>query len=118
MSRLAKMRREQADDDYVPDMPPLGGMNDLIKYLYEMGPVVAAGSGAGPVTFSEILAWCQLTGVALQPWEARLIRRLSAEYLSESHKAEKRDAQAPWRPEDVKPEPSSTQLALRALARL
>jgi hypothetical protein len=37
-----------------------------------------------------------LTGVDVLPWEARLIRRLSGEFLSQSHKAEKPDCPAPW----------------------
>lgn len=118
LSRLQKMRRERSDDLYMPPMPPMGVLGYLISYLYEIGPVEAAGSGAGPLTHREILAWCQLMGITLQPWETKLIRRLSLEYLFETHKAGKWDAQPPWITPDAKPVPTSSQLALRALARL
>lgn len=105
-------------DDYQPDMPPLRSAEYLLGYLWEMGPTVAAGMGVGPITFGEMLAWQQLTGVRLAAWEARFVRRLSLEYLSESNKATKIDAPPPWVPPDVKakPLPSAAQLALRALA--
>lgn len=40
-------------------------------------------------------------GVSLYPWEARTIRRLSAEYLSEYHQAKKRDRPAPYGEEQL-----------------
>ena len=97
-------------------MPPIISGEYLIGYLYELGPTVAAGMGAGPITHQDMLAWQINTGVRLAPWEARFLRRLSVEYLSESHKAEKLGAQPPWALPDAKPEPTAAQLALRALA--
>jgi hypothetical protein len=118
LSRLEKMRKERKDDKYDPDMPPLEGADHLLSYLLEIGPTMAAGGYPGPITHEELRAWIDLTGIELQPWEARFLRRLSHEYLAESHKAEKSDCPAPWRSDDAKPEVSNTQAAIRALANL
>ena len=94
ISRLERLRK--SDPDYDPDMPLLEGAAYLIGYLFEVGPVMSAGMGPGPITHTEILAWSDLTGVELQPWEVRYLRRLSFDYLSMSHVAEKADCPAPW----------------------
>jgi len=80
-------------------MPPAGGAGYLLEYLFEIGPVMASGGGPAPVTHGEIAAWCDLTGIELSVWEARTLRRLSCDYLSESYRAEKADRAAPWQPE-------------------
>jgi len=90
----------------------------LLDFLWEIGPTLLAGMGTGPITFGEIRAWTELTGVELDPWEVRFLRRLSHEYLSESHNATKRGAPAPWRAADAPPEISETQSRLRLLAQL
>ena len=72
----------------------------LLGYLWEIGPTLSAGGYPTPITHEEILAWTELTGIELEPWEVRAIRRLSGEYLSESHRAEKPDCQAPVKSED------------------
>lgn len=80
----------------MPDMPPLDGSDYLIGDLFEIGPTMAAGMGEGPLTFGEIQAWIELTGVKRQPWEIRFLRRLSLEYLAQSHKSTKPDCLAPY----------------------
>ena len=78
------------------EMPPLIWGEYLLGYLFEFGPTMAAGMGAGPLTASEIESWQHLLGIEFEPWEARLLRRLSNEYLAESHKATKRDCPPPF----------------------
>lgn len=90
-------RREQIERDGSEiEMPPFDQGEYLIGYLYEVGPTVAAGMGAGPVTFTEIAAWQAARGFELEPWEARLLRRLSIDYLAESQRATKRECPPPW----------------------
>lgn len=55
----------------------------VIDYLFRIGPL----PGGEVVSFSEIAAWCDLTGVALTSWEAETLRLLSAAYGSELHAA-------------------------------
>lgn len=104
------MRRDRKDDSYQPEMPPLNAPH-LLGYLFEIGPVMAAGMGSGPITHEELQAWQQGTGIELQPWEVRTLRRLSQEYLTESHKAEKSDCPAPW--DGEKPDPAIAARILR-----
>ena len=90
------MRTERKDKDYFPELPPVEAGGHLIGYLWEIGPMIPAGMGLGPITQGEIQAWQANTGIDLQPWEARFLRRLSGEYLAELHAAEKPERQAPW----------------------
>lgn len=90
-------RRKALEDDSSPiDMPQLLCGDYLIHFLYEVGPTLAAGMGAGPLTYSEIEAWQRANGIELLPWESALMRRLSCEYASESYAATKRDRPAPF----------------------
>jgi len=95
------LRADHKDDGYLPEMPPVDAADYLIEYLFEIGPTVAAGMGAGPITHVEMCAWVDLTGIELCPWEVRFLRRLSREYLSEFHEAEKTDRLPPWNPEEA-----------------
>lgn len=90
-------RRKALEEKSDPiDMPELTCGDYLVNFLYEVGPTMAAGMGAGPLTYSELEAWQRANGIELRPWESALMRRLSCEYASESHAATKRDRPAPF----------------------
>jgi hypothetical protein len=91
ISRMERMRRDGID----PLMPPCPAPH-IIAYLMEAGPVETAGMDRVPLSWREIHYWQHDTAVSLEPWEARLLRQLSGEYLSQSRKAEKPDCPAPW----------------------
>lgn len=94
-SRLAQLR----DDGAIVPMPPVPDeARALLEQFLEVGPVGFGVMGAIPVAFSEIEAWQRATGVELMPWEARLFRRLSVEYVNESTRAESPNAEPPWGP--------------------
>ena len=88
-------------DGIEPEMPPIDACGYLVGYLFEVGPSLSGGMGPAPLTHSEIEAWQRNIGLTLEPFEARWLRRLSIEYLNESHRAEKSDCPSPYRPEDV-----------------
>jgi hypothetical protein len=94
-AELSRRERIERDGGEI-EMPPFDEGEYLIAYLYELGPTVASGMGAGPVTFAEMAAWQAARGFELAPWEARLLRRLSVDYLAESNRATKRDCLPPW----------------------
>jgi hypothetical protein len=77
-------------------MPQLHAGSYLVGYLFEIGPVVPAGMGNGPISFSEIDAWVGITGRDLSPWEARILRELSIVYLNQQALSEKPDCPAPF----------------------
>lgn len=54
---------------------------EAASHVYEWflelhGERQSSGYGPQPISSPQILAWCQLTGRELQPWEARAIRKL------------------------------------------
>jgi len=95
-----KSRRELLDGEGIdPEMPPLEWGEYLIGYLFEFGPTVFTGMGAGPVPPPNIESWQRQTGLTLSPWEFKTLLRLTAEYSGESALASKPDRPAPWQPE-------------------
>ncbi len=85
---------------FMPELPPIDPAdNYIISRLMDLGPTVAAGMSAGPVTYTEMDAYIRVTGASISGEDARLLRRLSTAYLSESHKATENFAEAPWWPE-------------------
>ncbi|MEK9213131.1 phage tail assembly chaperone [Sphingomonas sp. 2378] len=95
-------------------MPP-NPMPHLIERFMEMGMVEAAGMGTVALSWPTIAAWSQMTGVRLSPWEARLIRRLSVEYLAEGRRAEVETCPAPWKAPVSKAEIEAERAALERL---
>lgn len=77
-------------------MPPNPAPH-ITDRLIEIGLSEAAGMGAVPITWREISAWRENVGVWITPWEARLLRKLSAAYLAESRKAERETCPPPSR---------------------
>lgn len=85
---------------YMPALPPLEcGGEYLIRDLFEVGPSCSNGMSSGPVTWTEIDAWCRRSGRGLSPDDAVLLRRMSSAYVSEAHKATENFAEPPWWPE-------------------
>lgn len=102
----------------VPEMPPCDAPH-LVAWLFEIGPTLPAGMSDGPITHGELANWQANTGITLHSWEARLLRRLSLDYLDQSHKARARDCPAPWGDAPVPNlKVERTRNALRALAAL
>ena len=83
-----------------PEMPPCHAPH-MVGYLFEIGPTMAAGMGNGPITHGEIESWQRNTGITLDAWESRTLKRLSLEYLNESYKSEERDCPPPFQLVDM-----------------
>lgn len=90
-SRIDRMK----DDGIEPDLPEISA-EYLIAYLWDAGPALPGAAGPVPLTHSELLAWQENTGIVLAPWETRMLRRLSADYISESGAATKPNAKPPF----------------------
>ncbi len=76
-------------------MPPCEALY-LAGWLFEIGPTMVAGMSEGPLTHGEIESWQRNTGISLNTWEARILKRMSIDYLSESRKATERGYPSPW----------------------
>lgn len=85
--------------DGIPVLMPPNPAPAMINRLLEIGLTEAAGMGAVPLSWREIDSWCHRTSVNLPPWEARLLRQLSVEYLAEGRRAESENCPPPWRAE-------------------
>lgn len=80
-----------------PDLPEIDQeIEFLVAYLFDAGPMSAGGQSQSPLTWADLQAWERGSGITLHPWQARLLRALSAEYLSESLTADAHDAPPPW----------------------
>jgi hypothetical protein len=89
-----QMRVDAGEEPDLPDIDPESHF--LIEYLLDAGPVSGGSNGAAALSWGELQAWQAGSGVSLPPWQLRLLRRLSGEYLSESFRAEAHDAPPPW----------------------
>lgn len=94
ISRNDRMKR-----DKIPILMPPNPLPSVIQWLIELGVTEAAGTGSAPLSWQSMDAWQRITGVTLPPWEARLIRALSVEYLAEGRRAESENCPPPWRGE-------------------
>jgi len=107
-----KSRNEQMKAIGVtPKMPTVSAPHILAR-LVEIGLTEAAGMGSAPLSWQSINAWQQSVRLRLAPWEARLIRKLSVEYLAEGRRAESENCPAPWH---SAPTEQDREIELRAL---
>lgn len=84
--------KRRGEEILLPDNP----VPHLVEWLFEIGPTEPTSMGDAPLSWREIDAWCARTGIDLDPWESRTIRRLSAAFVGERYKARKPDCPAPW----------------------
>lgn len=94
-TRLKKLQIDRKDDLYCPDMPEIDGGEWLLQVFWDVGPAMSTPMGSAPLSHSEMRAWQETSGVELEPWQASLLRRMSAEYLAECQKAESPNCPSP-----------------------
>jgi hypothetical protein len=87
MTRLERMEAQGQQ----PPLPPMGAAGHLVGYLFEVGPVGYGAMGPVPLSHTELAAWQANTGIALEAWEAKALRRLSMDYLAASNAAHEAD---------------------------
>lgn len=81
----------------IPVIMPPNPAPIVITSAMEIGLFQANGMAISPTGWTEIEAWCRLVDVELAPWQARLIRQLSIDYVAESRRAEDEHCPPPWR---------------------
>lgn len=106
-------RAEQYKRDGVTPAMPTNPAPHLVTWLVEIGLTEAAGMGAAPLSWTSLNDWQQATGIVLPPWEARLLRKLSVEYLAESRRAESENCPPPFRAEVTQRERDAEERRLR-----
>lgn len=84
----------------LPDLPDCPAPH-IYQQLIEVGPSMAGAMGAAPLTFGEIDAWVRRAGITLPPWQAKMLVRLSRDYVGELHRAEEHGCPPPWAEEPI-----------------
>ena len=75
-------------------LPPLESHSYIIEWLFDVGPGMSFGMGLCPLTYQEINAWA--LGIDINPWERKILKNLSSEYVSWSNQATKEDCPIPY----------------------
>lgn len=96
----------------MPEMPVVVAHDQLASFLWEVGPT----SGPHPISHTDIFTWQANTFVSLNAWEARTLRHLSVEYVSECARAT--DPECPSPTEPVMTEAKRDEVARRVRAML
>ena len=84
-----------AIDDLGPDFPPIR-TPWVIDWLMEVTPTDPGAIGAVPISWGSIEHWQRCMGYDLPPWVAKLLRRLSVEFVAETVRAREPDCPPPW----------------------
>jgi hypothetical protein len=74
-----------------------------VQWLFDAGPHESGAMGRAALSWRGLAVWQRETGISLEPWQKRLLRRLSGEYLHQGDKAEKFDCPPPWQPDEMTP---------------
>lgn len=93
--KRSRLKRMQDAGYAMPNLPPLS-CSYLAALFFADGPALSSGMGSYPLTHLELAAMQHNTGVELNAWECRMLRRLSQEWLVEGQKAEAHDCPAPY----------------------
>ena len=86
------MTDDASDEEFEPDMPEPGDAEYLLSHFWEVGPT----EGDAAITSTVLRNHQENMGITLSPWECKTLRRLSIDYLNESHRATKRDCPPPF----------------------
>lgn len=78
---------------FVPDH-----LQHLIDYLFDVGPTRQSEAGEGPLDDVVLRAWQDNSGYGLEPWECRMLRRLSSDWLKQRQESEAENCRPPWQP--------------------
>lgn len=70
----------------------------LTDWLFEIGPSVPNGMGETVIGWPDLAGWQELIGVEVKPWEARLLRRLSRDFIAARYDAKEPGCRPPYDP--------------------
>lgn len=108
-TRLQMLRDERKQPTFEPRLPEVAGGDQLLEWFWDVGPANAGSA----LTHTEIRNWQDNTGFELQSWQARLLRRMSQEYLAETQRAAADKCDPPCPLPDFARAPSAVAMSLR-----
>lgn len=74
MQSLYQQTGQKPKELDVPELPKEGA--HVWEWFLELHS-----ARSGPISFTEIKAWSELTGSLIEPWEVRAIKEMDIEYL-------------------------------------
>lgn len=77
-------------------MPELDDSAYIIQILMDIGPSMSGGMGPSPITWQELLSYCQATRTNLSRWEFETLRTLSEIFCQKYAEYDDNDAAAPF----------------------
>ncbi len=94
-----------ADADSAPEIPdiPCGG-EQLWQWFWELDSGRNSGMNPCPLGWADMAAWAALTGIALAPWQALLLRRMDGAWLNACRAAAPRSTGAKQLPPMKRPQ--------------
>lgn len=95
-------------------MPPLDAVH-IFEWLKEIGPIQIDGNGRRPISWTEIRNWQEATFAPRNAIVTRLLRKMSAAYLTESHLAEEPSRVSPWEGFTTQVDREASERQLRAV---
>lgn len=83
-ARIEERKKKNQPVLYPPNPAPY-----LTDWFLEIGPTAPGGMGDAPISWQDMAAWSQVTGIELDPWEGRTLRRLSIAHINQKYAAKK-----------------------------
>lgn len=71
----------------VPELPEAA--SHVLQWFYDLSATRSVGMALNPISYTEIQAWCSLTGSRPAPWEVAAIRQIDAAFLQSCHEDQK-----------------------------
>lgn len=89
--RIKRLRAEGFPVE-LPDNP----VPYLVDWLMEVGPFGTGGMGAVAINWADLATWQALTGLQIDPWEARTLVRLSRDFVAQTERSKDITCPAPY----------------------
>lgn len=77
-------------------LPPVDDYQHIAGWFHEIGPAAAGVNGVVPVSYQEMAAWAELTGVEVTDWEAGALKRMSEQYCYQTYVSDNPECPAPY----------------------
>lgn len=85
--KIASIRRWlsegiELDDDLIPVELETPEARWIVSQFWELHATRSGGNGPGSITFSELKAYIELSGVHLSPWVIAQIRNIDSQFIA------------------------------------
>jgi len=96
--RQTRQEQLEAQESSLLELPDVEHGGHVIQWLHEVGPTQQGMNGPEPLSWQEISAWREATGVEATAEELVMLRNLSRQYASQYHRSDNPEEPAPYKP--------------------